>query len=40
MPLYMKEEMNLPLNLVFIGEKIDWLQIEEKLRKLENDFKK
>jgi G3E family GTPase len=40
MPLYMKEEMNLPLNLVFIGEKIDWSQIEEKLRKLEKNFKK
>jgi G3E family GTPase len=33
MPLYMKEEMNLPLNLVFIGEKIDWSQIEEQLQR-------
>jgi G3E family GTPase len=40
MPLYMKEEMNLPLNLVFIGENIDWSEIEEKLGKLEKDFKK
>jgi len=40
MPLYMKEEMNLPLNLVFIGEKTDWLQIEEQLQTLEIHFKK
>jgi G3E family GTPase len=40
MPLYMKEEMNLPLNLVFIGEKIDWSQIEEQLQTLEIQFKK
>lgn len=40
MPLYMKEEMNLPLNLVFIGEKIDWSQIEEQLQTLEIHFKK
>ncbi|MEH7014372.1 GTP-binding protein [Neobacillus niacini] len=39
MPFYMKEEMNLPLNLVFIGENIQWSDIEEKLEKLENDFK-
>jgi G3E family GTPase len=38
MPIYMKEEMNLPLNLVFIGETIQWSAIEEKLMKLENDF--
>jgi len=31
--------MNLPLNLVLIGENIHWSQIEEKLKKLENDFK-
>ncbi|MEH7747279.1 GTP-binding protein, partial [Neobacillus drentensis] len=24
MPLYMKEDMNMPLNLVFIGENMDW----------------
>lgn len=35
MPLYMKEEMNYPLNLVFIGEKMDWKEIESKLNKLE-----
>ncbi|MFZ7944331.1 MULTISPECIES: CobW family GTP-binding protein [Bacillaceae] len=35
MPLYIKEEMNLPLNLVFIGEKIDWNVIQEKLVSLE-----
>ncbi|MBY0145989.1 GTP-binding protein [Neobacillus niacini] len=40
MPLYMKEEMNLPLNLVFIGEKTDWSQIEEQLQTLEIHFKK
>lgn len=39
MPFYMKEEMNLPLNLVFIGENIDWSEIEEKLKKLEMEFK-
>ena len=35
MPLYLKENMNLPLNLVFIGENIDWVEIERDLRKLE-----
>jgi G3E family GTPase len=35
MPLYMKEEMNYPLNLVFIGEKMDWTEVESKLIKLE-----
>jgi G3E family GTPase len=39
MPFYMKEEMNLPLNVVFIGENIHWSEIAEKLKKLENDFK-
>jgi G3E family GTPase len=39
MPFYMKEEMNLPLNLVFIGEDINWSEIEEKLKKLEMEFK-
>jgi G3E family GTPase len=34
MPIYMKEEMNYPLNLVFIGEKIDWKEVEEKLKEL------
>jgi G3E family GTPase len=35
MPLYMKEDMNLPLNLVFIGENIDWNMIEGQLAALE-----
>jgi G3E family GTPase len=35
MPIYMKEEMNYPLNLVFIGEKIDWKEVEETLKQLE-----
>jgi G3E family GTPase len=35
MPLYMKEYMNLPLNLVFIGENINWSQVKEKLLELE-----
>ncbi|MDQ0197685.1 CobW family GTP-binding protein [Neobacillus ginsengisoli] len=34
MPIYMQEFMNLPLNLVFIGENIDWKQIEIKLAEL------
>ncbi|MDR6998215.1 GTP-binding protein [Neobacillus niacini] len=38
MPLYMREQMNLPLNLVFIGENIDWDQIKTALERLENDF--
>jgi G3E family GTPase len=35
MPLYMKEYMNLPLNLVFIGENINWNQVKGKLIELE-----
>jgi G3E family GTPase len=35
MPLYMKEYMNMPLNLVFIGENINWVQVKEKLQHLE-----
>ncbi|MFK9092974.1 CobW family GTP-binding protein [Bacillus salipaludis] len=35
MPLYMKEDMMMPLNLVFIGENIDWNVIREKLANLE-----
>jgi G3E family GTPase len=34
-PLYMIEYMKLPLNLVFIGENIDWQQIETQLISLE-----
>lgn len=35
MPIYIKEEMNLPLNLVFIGENILWDEISSKLQELE-----
>ncbi|KKK37267.1 cobalamin biosynthesis protein [Mesobacillus campisalis] len=35
-PLYMKEYMNMPLNLVFIGQGINWDQIESQLQRLEN----
>ncbi|MCL6573930.1 MAG: GTP-binding protein, partial [Bacillus sp. (in: Bacteria)] len=35
MPLYMKEEMKLPLNLVFIGENIEWNELEGQLAALE-----
>jgi G3E family GTPase len=35
MPLYMKEDMNYPLNLVFIGEKMDWSIIKESLAQIE-----
>jgi G3E family GTPase len=36
-PLYMKESMDMPLNLVFIGEGIDWKSIENKLNALEKE---
>ena len=36
MPLYIREEMNLPLNLVFIGENVNWNHIHEQLMKVEN----
>ncbi|MEH7354455.1 GTP-binding protein [Neobacillus drentensis] len=39
MPLYMKEDMNMPLNLVFIGENIDWNVMQEKLANLEKQDK-
>lgn len=35
MPIYIKEEMNMPLNLVFIGENILWDEISSKLEELE-----
>ncbi|MEK3853562.1 CobW family GTP-binding protein [Cytobacillus sp. FSL H8-0458] len=35
MPLYMQENINMPLNMVFIGENIDWGEIEQRLKKLE-----
>jgi G3E family GTPase len=34
MPLLWREEMKMPLNMVFIGEKIDWLKIERELDEL------
>lgn len=34
MPLFMKEEMKMPLNMVFIGENIDWKKVEDALNKL------
>jgi G3E family GTPase len=37
MPLYMKENMNLPLNLVFIGENIDWNMLQQQLNVLEKN---
>ncbi|MEH7121039.1 GTP-binding protein [Neobacillus vireti] len=35
MPLYMKEYMNRRLNLVFIGENVNWSTIKEKLASLQ-----
>ncbi|ALC90217.1 cobalamin biosynthesis protein [Bacillus sp. FJAT-18017] len=35
MPSYMKEYMNLPLNMVFIGEGIDWESVSNGLKALE-----
>lgn len=35
MPLYMKEYMKMPLNLVFIGQVTDWQDIELQLQQLE-----
>jgi G3E family GTPase len=35
MPIYMKEDMNYPLNLVFIAEKMNWKEIEKELNQLE-----
>ncbi|MBT2656267.1 GTP-binding protein [Bacillus sp. ISL-18] len=37
MPIYMKEYMNMRLNLVFIGEKVNWEVIKEQLASLENE---
>lgn len=37
MPIYMKEYMNMRLNLVFIGEKVNWELIKEQLALLENE---
>ncbi|MBZ9536083.1 GTP-binding protein [Cytobacillus oceanisediminis] len=34
MPLFMQEEMNMPLNMVFIGENIDWKKVENELNLL------
>lgn len=35
MPIYLKEDMNYPLNLVFIGENIEWKSVEKQLQGLE-----
>jgi hypothetical protein len=35
----MKEDMNMPLNLVFIGENINWDEIETQLKNLERKKK-
>ncbi|MBT2690220.1 GTP-binding protein [Bacillus sp. ISL-47] len=35
MPLYMQENINMPLNMVFIGENLDWDKIEHQLHTLE-----
>ncbi|WNS73875.1 GTP-binding protein [Bacillus sp. DTU_2020_1000418_1_SI_GHA_SEK_038] len=35
MPIYLQENMNMPLNLVFIGENINWQEIERQLKVLE-----
>ncbi|CAM3497745.1 GTP-binding protein [Aeromicrobium ponti] len=35
MPLYMQEHINMPLNIVFIGENLDWGIIEQQLFALE-----
>ncbi|MFL6555734.1 MAG: GTP-binding protein, partial [Bacillus sp. (in: firmicutes)] len=35
MPIYLREDMNMPLNLVFIGEDINWDGIELQLDSLE-----
>lgn len=35
MPLYMKEYMNMPLNLVFIGEEMDWNLLGAQLSEME-----
>ncbi|MBT2685761.1 CobW family GTP-binding protein [Bacillus sp. ISL-37] len=35
MPLYMKEYMKMPLNLVFISQVTDWKLIEQQLKELE-----
>jgi len=36
MPIYMKEYMNMPLNLVIIGEQINWGELEKQLSELES----
>ncbi|KON87556.1 cobalamin biosynthesis protein [Sporosarcina globispora] len=35
MPLYLQENINMPLNMVFIGENLDWGEIEKRLKILE-----
>lgn len=34
MPLFMNEEMKMPLNMVFIGENMNWGEVEDKLNQL------
>jgi G3E family GTPase len=36
MPIYLKEYMNFPLNLVFIGEDVNWADVSKQLAVLEN----
>jgi G3E family GTPase len=36
MPLYMQENINMPLNMVFIGENLDWAEIDQRLKILES----
>lgn len=38
MPSYMREDMNMPLNMVMIGENIDWDKVGEQLESLESGF--
>ncbi|GLB61150.1 CobW family GTP-binding protein [Cytobacillus sp. NCCP-133] len=35
MPLYLQENINMPLNMVFIGEDLNWATIEKQLKMLE-----
>ena len=37
MPSYLKEDMNIQLNMVLIGENVDWNKIQTELTELENE---
>lgn len=37
MPIYLQENMNMPLNLVFIGEQINWQELEKRLQSIEKN---